>query len=779
MHEPALPEDTGCWEITDRCLGLISQIRSKLADGTLRLAEKQKPAVEKELADIELSFRQDQPPLQMQTILPSSWLTGRWKAFERTKSNYYPRFGNFELNFASSIGSSDVTGIAGLSIMRSNGRKTWGGSKIMELVWGWEDGSELYLFDPEPDPLVAYPFVFQARTANLSNEFADAIRSIGEYTYSPIMGNIQQQASRERASENEGPLLESSLQMATWFNISCTKQERRTLLEVKRAPGLTDQDLSHAVQLQRLSLLLIWLLEGKKVPTDNHLGLDYFDIRERLIAMGLSEVAIQMKGEDESSHKDRVRRFVKSMSKHETLVASMPGGHAWKLKRPRGAIVLCLERLSRAGFDQARGWLTAKKATAKEIHVVVDQFDGPSLWKLMQLIGDRDRGKPVWSTPPNVYLLRVNSRTETFSDAVFADRNDAPPKTDNLLFAAAPYLDLVDPEFTLLWLARQSLLHIKRGDLNPELADYVPPALKEEIALEREQWEAGAFEREGQGASTTAAWCHGAAFLGLLFPPAIFFAPIVVWRWNRHKHWYIDQQGREAASFQMFALTCYVSLLVFGFSVPQLPGFGIFSGLVLVLLSEVVLVILAVLAVLKGRAFRYPVSLPIFGLGPRHPLTSQDGQDEEAETDKKQTQADATEDTQSEPADHIGDKRKKVVSLASIVFPGIRQLHSPLQFPAALLVTALSVCLFLAIGWKLFGPQGESPYEWRTWKYSTDRPIEARLLRRRWGHVHVESRSGSVRTYIFDNLSRDDRSYVEEVTRERQDALADDEDMSQ
>ncbi len=96
---------------------------------------------------------------------------------------------------------------------------------------------------------------------------------------------------------------------------------------------------------------------------------------------------------------------------------------------------------------------------------------------------------------------------------------------------------------------------------------------------------------------------------GLLIFTGIPLANFLVayWLWIRHRHVceLIDKQGREVLNFQ---ITIYLYLLLALFLVFAI--IGIFF-IVLLLLIQFVLTIAAIYSTITGKAFHYPVNIPI------------------------------------------------------------------------------------------------------------------------------------------------------------------------
>ena len=97
-----------------------------------------------------------------------------------------------------------------------------------------------------------------------------------------------------------------------------------------------------------------------------------------------------------------------------------------------------------------------------------------------------------------------------------------------------------------------------------------------------------------------AMFCHFAAFLGLVFPFGNLIGPLIVWQIKKDMHPFIDDQGKEALSFQisvaLAAVLCFLLMVV-------VIGFPL---LALLSVAAVVLVVIAGVKANEGQAYRYP-----------------------------------------------------------------------------------------------------------------------------------------------------------------------------
>lgn len=97
--------------------------------------------------------------------------------------------------------------------------------------------------------------------------------------------------------------------------------------------------------------------------------------------------------------------------------------------------------------------------------------------------------------------------------------------------------------------------------------------------------------------------CHLAALIGYILPFGNVLGPLVVWLFNRERHPYIDEQGREAVNFQLSMLVWY--LLAFAL-VLALIGFFMLVGLIV---FQLVMVVVAAVRTNGGEAWRYPLTV--------------------------------------------------------------------------------------------------------------------------------------------------------------------------
>ncbi len=104
-------------------------------------------------------------------------------------------------------------------------------------------------------------------------------------------------------------------------------------------------------------------------------------------------------------------------------------------------------------------------------------------------------------------------------------------------------------------------------------------------------------------AKTMAMFCHLAVFAGCLIPFANLIAPLIIWRLNKDKDPFIDDQGKEVVNFQIstciYAIICTV-LILFLIGIFLLIVLGIFV---------VVVTIIGALKANEGVAYRYPLCI--------------------------------------------------------------------------------------------------------------------------------------------------------------------------
>ncbi len=136
-------------------------------------------------------------------------------------------------------------------------------------------------------------------------------------------------------------------------------------------------------------------------------------------------------------------------------------------------------------------------------------------------------------------------------------------------------------------------------------------------------------------------WCHLAGLSWLTFfifpvPYLWLLAPYLVWKLNREVHPFVDEQGKEALSFQvsmavyltaslliavfLLLVTCGVIIGTFTAQSPvasnAMMGLNIVLGIgfvVVLLITPTLLVIRAARKALNGEIYRYPMNLRFFG----------------------------------------------------------------------------------------------------------------------------------------------------------------------
>ena len=114
---------------------------------------------------------------------------------------------------------------------------------------------------------------------------------------------------------------------------------------------------------------------------------------------------------------------------------------------------------------------------------------------------------------------------------------------------------------------------------------------------------------EERDARRWAAIAHASAFVGLLgIPFGHVLGPLVVWLVKREDHPLIEECGREALNFQV---TMTIALLVTIALMFVIIGFFLMP---VVIIADIVLTIVATVAALDGRTYRYPFTLRLFEL---------------------------------------------------------------------------------------------------------------------------------------------------------------------
>ncbi|MBT0608391.1 DUF4870 domain-containing protein [Aequorivita echinoideorum] len=139
----------------------------------------------------------------------------------------------------------------------------------------------------------------------------------------------------------------------------------------------------------------------------------------------------------------------------------------------------------------------------------------------------------------------------------------------------------------------------------------------------------------------TSAFIHLSTFLKYFFPFANFFAPLLIWTFNKEKA-FVDEHGRQAINFQLSILiyTLSIGLLCVPFFIifatdfvslmetinststhislqnfKNLSGYLILFGLAILLLLalfifELYAVVNATMHAAKGSVYKYPLSIP-------------------------------------------------------------------------------------------------------------------------------------------------------------------------
>jgi uncharacterized Tic20 family protein len=138
-----------------------------------------------------------------------------------------------------------------------------------------------------------------------------------------------------------------------------------------------------------------------------------------------------------------------------------------------------------------------------------------------------------------------------------------------------------------------------------------------------------------------AAFIHASTFLKYFFPLGNFFAPLLLWTFNKEKP-FVDVHGKQAINFQLSMLiyTLLVGLLCLPFfiifatdfislieaiennygnptfqNIKNLSGFVVLFSIIVLLLFglfvfELYCVISATMKAAKGESYNYPLSIP-------------------------------------------------------------------------------------------------------------------------------------------------------------------------
>lgn len=96
--------------------------------------------------------------------------------------------------------------------------------------------------------------------------------------------------------------------------------------------------------------------------------------------------------------------------------------------------------------------------------------------------------------------------------------------------------------------------------------------------------------------------CHFAAFLGLVFPFGSVLGPLILWQVKKDMDPLIDDQGKEALSFQLTVAIAWLVCFVLGFVV---IGFLL---MVVLVIAALILTIIGGVKANKGIAYRYPLT---------------------------------------------------------------------------------------------------------------------------------------------------------------------------
>ncbi|PCI09608.1 MAG: hypothetical protein COB73_05050 [Flavobacteriaceae bacterium] len=107
---------------------------------------------------------------------------------------------------------------------------------------------------------------------------------------------------------------------------------------------------------------------------------------------------------------------------------------------------------------------------------------------------------------------------------------------------------------------------------------------------------------------------HISAFAGYFFPMGGIIAPVIFWQVKKDESEYLDAQGKEAVNFNLsFALYAFIlglSIIPLILGVPSF--FGIFGGISLLVILEIIRFVLIILAAVKannGEFYNYPLTI--------------------------------------------------------------------------------------------------------------------------------------------------------------------------
>jgi len=102
--------------------------------------------------------------------------------------------------------------------------------------------------------------------------------------------------------------------------------------------------------------------------------------------------------------------------------------------------------------------------------------------------------------------------------------------------------------------------------------------------------------------------CHLAAFAGLVVPGLGFvLGPLVVWLIKKDQYPFVNEQGKESLNFQISVLIYGVAAGILAFTVILIPLVAVFLGALAIF--NVVMIIVAAVAISNGQRFRYPLAM--------------------------------------------------------------------------------------------------------------------------------------------------------------------------
>lgn len=113
-------------------------------------------------------------------------------------------------------------------------------------------------------------------------------------------------------------------------------------------------------------------------------------------------------------------------------------------------------------------------------------------------------------------------------------------------------------------------------------------------------------QNENNRAITWATFCHLAAlsiFIGIPFGNLI--APLIIWLIKKNEFPFVDEQGKESLNFQ-------ISMTIYGIIAGLLCY--IFIGFILLpilIITDIALIIIAMVKTSKGEGYRYPFTIRV------------------------------------------------------------------------------------------------------------------------------------------------------------------------